>query len=176
MSQQSPLGPLTLVSPPQMTNPAIQNDFSYYRRTISRNRINNLQVRGLCCPPRGSQGWEWLGGVSATPVTPITPPPAGCRERGEQRDGQQDVPLLRRGHPHAENPQQCHHQVRVRGEGGWGATLRVGKTPSSHHTWGWGWKQQLGCVWFQNKTLPIEDTTDCLSTMACVCRVMLETP
>jgi len=29
-----------------MTNPAIQNDFSYYRRTISRNRINNLQVRG----------------------------------------------------------------------------------------------------------------------------------
>ncbi|GLD75038.1 protein FAM49A-like protein [Lates japonicus] len=28
----------------------------------------------------------------------------------------------------------------------------------------------------ENKTLPIEDTTDCLSTMACVCRVMLETP
>ncbi|KAI5091790.1 hypothetical protein C0J45_18996 [Silurus meridionalis] len=54
----------------KMTNPAIQNDFSYYRRTISRNRLNNQQ----------------------------------------------------------------------------------------------------------NKTLPIEDTTDCLSTMACVCRVMLETP
>lgn len=28
-----------------MTNPAIQNDFSYYRRTISRMRINNLSVR-----------------------------------------------------------------------------------------------------------------------------------
>lgn len=28
-----------------MTNPAIQNDFSYYRRTISRNRLNNQQVR-----------------------------------------------------------------------------------------------------------------------------------
>lgn len=27
-----------------MTNPAIQNDFSYYRRTISRMRINNLSV------------------------------------------------------------------------------------------------------------------------------------
>ncbi|MEE6484362.1 hypothetical protein FKM82_013849 [Ascaphus truei] len=54
----------------KMTNPAIQNDFSYYRRTVSRNRLNN----------------------------------------------------------------------------------------------------------FQNKSLPIEDTTDCLSTMACVCRVMLETP
>lgn len=38
-----------------MTNPAIQNDFSYYRRTISRNRINNLQVTGLCCSP--GQGW-----------------------------------------------------------------------------------------------------------------------
>lgn len=37
-------------------------------------------------------------------------------------------------------------------------------------------KRQPGPVGFQNKTLPIEDTTDCLSTMACVCRVMLETP
>lgn len=27
-----------------MRNPAIQNDFSYYRRTISRNRINNMHV------------------------------------------------------------------------------------------------------------------------------------
>ena len=28
----------------QMTNPAIQNDFSYYRRTLSRMRINNIPV------------------------------------------------------------------------------------------------------------------------------------
>uniref|UniRef100_A0A7M4EEG8 CYFIP related Rac1 interactor A n=1 Tax=Crocodylus porosus TaxID=8502 RepID=A0A7M4EEG8_CROPO len=28
----------------------------------------------------------------------------------------------------------------------------------------------------ENKTLPIENTTDCLSTMASVCKVMLETP
>lgn len=28
----------------QMTNPAIQNDFSYYRRTLSRMRINNVPV------------------------------------------------------------------------------------------------------------------------------------
>lgn len=27
-----------------MRNPAIQNDFSYYRRTINRNRINNMYV------------------------------------------------------------------------------------------------------------------------------------
>ncbi|XP_009998927.1 PREDICTED: protein FAM49B-like [Chaetura pelagica] len=75
----------------KMTHPAIQNDFSYYRRTISRNRINNLQVRGQCCVPPLAQRWSPLGDS-------------------------------------------------------------------------------------QNKTLPIEDTTDCLSTMACVCRVMLETP
>lgn len=31
-----------------MTNPAIQNDFSYYRRTLSRMRINNVPVRTLC--------------------------------------------------------------------------------------------------------------------------------
>lgn len=28
----------------------------------------------------------------------------------------------------------------------------------------------------QNKSLPLEKTTDCLSTMANVCRIMLETP
>ncbi len=27
-----------------MRIPAIQNDFSYYRRTISRNRLNNMNV------------------------------------------------------------------------------------------------------------------------------------
>lgn len=42
---------------------------------------------------------------------------------------------------------------------------------------GWGpCRKPPGSLCFQNKTLPIEDTTDCLSTMACVCRVMLETP
>ncbi|MGH0117385.1 UNVERIFIED_CONTAM: hypothetical protein FKN15_033480, partial [Acipenser sinensis] len=30
----------------EMRNPAIQNDFSYYRRTISRNRINNMNMKG----------------------------------------------------------------------------------------------------------------------------------
>src|SRR4029434_4586958 len=30
---------------PQMTNPAIQNDFSYYRRTLNRMRINNVPAR-----------------------------------------------------------------------------------------------------------------------------------
>lgn len=35
----------------QMTNPAIQNDFSYYRRTLSRMRINNVPVSTLCPSP-----------------------------------------------------------------------------------------------------------------------------
>lgn len=34
----------------QMTNPAIQNDFSYYRRTLSRMRINNVPVSALRPP------------------------------------------------------------------------------------------------------------------------------
>ncbi len=29
---------------------------------------------------------------------------------------------------------------------------------------------------FQNKDLPLENTTDCLSTMARICRVMIENP
>lgn len=77
-----PPQPLTPDSPRQMTNPAIQNDFSYYRRTISRNRINNLQVRGQRRsphpPPRGGLpqggGHRTEGGLgwgSATPVVPI---------------------------------------------------------------------------------------------------------
>lgn len=55
--------------PCQMTNPAIQNDFSYYRRTISRNRINNLQVRERCWPPNPGMAW----GGSVTPTVPIVP-------------------------------------------------------------------------------------------------------
>jgi len=31
-------------------------------------------------------------------------------------------------------------------------------------------------VLFQNKDIPIENTTDCLSTMASICRVMIENP
>lgn len=31
-------------------------------------------------------------------------------------------------------------------------------------------------VFVQNPDVPIENTTDCLSTMASVCKVMLETP
>lgn len=62
--------------PPQMTNPAIQNDFSYYRRTISRNRINNLQVRGRCPPPNwelpspSRAGGGWAGGSGCSPISP----------------------------------------------------------------------------------------------------------
>ncbi|XP_032645474.1 CYFIP-related Rac1 interactor A-like isoform X1 [Chelonoidis abingdonii] len=93
----------------KMTNPAIQNDFSYYRRTLSRNRINNLQL-----------------------------------------DAETDV-----------NNEMANRMSLFYAE----ATPML-KTLSNATT----------KFVSENKTLPIEDTTDCLSTMACVCRVMLETP
>uniref|UniRef100_A0A8B9C5Q0 CYRIA/CYRIB Rac1 binding domain-containing protein n=1 Tax=Anser brachyrhynchus TaxID=132585 RepID=A0A8B9C5Q0_9AVES len=93
----------------KMTNPAIQNDFSYYRRTISRNRINNLQL-----------------------------------------DAESEV-----------NNEMANRMSLFYAE----ATPML-KTLSNATT----------KFVSENKTLPIEDTTDCLSTMACVCRVMLETP
>lgn len=43
---------ISFLSSLKMRNPAIQNDFSYYRRTISRNRINNMHVSKwnlICC-------------------------------------------------------------------------------------------------------------------------------
>ncbi|KAK2502501.1 hypothetical protein MC885_020350 [Smutsia gigantea] len=79
----------------KMTNPAIQNDFSYYRRTLSRMRINNVPTNSCC---------------EADLIICFSYPPY--------------------------------------------------KIKAKH----------------LNKNLPIENTTDCLSTMASVCRVMLETP
>uniref|UniRef100_A0A8D0CI23 Family with sequence similarity 49 member A, like n=2 Tax=Scleropages formosus TaxID=113540 RepID=A0A8D0CI23_SCLFO len=93
----------------KMTNPAIQNDFSYYRRTISRNRLNNQQL-----------------------------------------DAENEV-----------NNEMANRMSLFYAE----ATPML-KTLSNATT----------KFVSENKTLPIEDTTDCLSTMACVCRVMLETP
>uniref|UniRef100_A0A8C5B5D6 Family with sequence similarity 49 member A, like n=1 Tax=Gadus morhua TaxID=8049 RepID=A0A8C5B5D6_GADMO len=96
----------------KMTNPAIQNDFSYYRRTISRNRpislINVCQIPLICVNNEMANRMS-LFYAEATPML---------------------------------------------------------KTLSNATT----------KFVSENKTLPIEDTTDCLSTMACVCRVMLETP
>ncbi|XP_067317731.1 CYFIP-related Rac1 interactor A-like isoform X4 [Anolis sagrei] len=92
-----------------MTNPAIQNDFSYYRRTISRNRINNLQLDVESEVNNEMANRMSLFYAEATPML---------------------------------------------------KTLNNATTKFVS----------------ENKTLPIEDTTDCLSTMACVCRVMLETP
>ncbi|XP_040280584.1 CYFIP-related Rac1 interactor A-like isoform X2 [Bufo gargarizans] len=93
----------------KMTNPAIQNDFSYYRRTVSRNRLNNFQVDADCDVNNEMANRMSLFYADATPML---------------------------------------------------------KTLSNATT----------KFVSENKSLPIEDTTDCLSTMACVCRVMLETP
>ena len=39
------------------------------------------------------------------------------------------------------------------------------------------WTHVFTCSWLcQNKDIPIENTTDCLSTMASICRVMIDNP
>lgn len=49
-------------------------------------------------------------------ISPLCRRPAGSRERGQQRDGQSDVPVLRRGDADAEDAEQRHHQVCFRGK------------------------------------------------------------
>ncbi|XP_061668644.1 CYFIP-related Rac1 interactor A isoform X1 [Syngnathoides biaculeatus] len=93
----------------KMRIPAIQNDFSYYRRTISRNRINNMNL-----------------------------------------DIENEV-----------NNEMANRMSLFYAE----ATPML-KTLSNATT----------SFVTENKTLPLENTTDCLSTMASVCKVMLETP
>ncbi|PWA15407.1 hypothetical protein CCH79_00008523 [Gambusia affinis] len=106
----------------KMTNPAIQNDFSYYRRTISRNRLNNQQLDAENEVNNEMANRMSLFYAEATPML---------------------------------------------------KTLSNATTKFVSEV-----LKLMGSlvVCAQNKTLPIEDTTDCLSTMACVCRVMLETP
>ncbi|XP_013858280.1 protein FAM49A isoform X3 [Austrofundulus limnaeus] len=92
-----------------MRIPAIQNDFSYYRRTISRNRLNNMNL-----------------------------------------DIENEV-----------NNEMANKMSLFYAE----ATPML-KTLSNATT----------NFVTENKTLPLDNTTDCLSTMASVCKVMLETP
>ncbi|XP_043922177.1 CYFIP-related Rac1 interactor B [Protopterus annectens] len=93
----------------KMTNPAIQNDFSYYRRTLSRMRINNVSAEGENEVNNELANRMSLFYAEATPMLKTLSD----------------------------------------------ATTRFVS---------------------ENKNLPIENTTDCLSTMASVCKVMLETP
>uniref|UniRef100_A0A3Q2WSW6 Family with sequence similarity 49 member Ba n=1 Tax=Haplochromis burtoni TaxID=8153 RepID=A0A3Q2WSW6_HAPBU len=90
----------------KMTNPAIQNDFSYYRRTISRMRINNLSSEAGSEVNNELANRMSLFYASATPM------------------------------------------------------LKTLSDATSKFV----------------SDVPIENTTDCLSTMASVCKVMLDTP
>uniref|UniRef100_A0A8C7SR40 CYRIA/CYRIB Rac1 binding domain-containing protein n=1 Tax=Oncorhynchus mykiss TaxID=8022 RepID=A0A8C7SR40_ONCMY len=89
--------------------PAIQNDFSYYRRTISRNRINNMNLDIESEVNNEMANRMSLFYAEATPM------------------------------------------------------LKTLSTATTNFV-------------TENKTLPLENTTDVLSTMASVCKVMLETP
>uniref|UniRef100_A0A8C4N891 Family with sequence similarity 49 member A, like n=1 Tax=Eptatretus burgeri TaxID=7764 RepID=A0A8C4N891_EPTBU len=93
----------------KMSNPAIQNDFSYYRRTLSRNKMKN-------------------------------------------------------SHSGAEN--EVNNEMANRMSLFYAEATPMLKTLSD----------VTSKFVSENKTLPIENTTDCLSTMAGVCKVMLETP
>ncbi|XP_077470651.1 CYFIP-related Rac1 interactor B-like isoform X1 [Stigmatopora argus] len=93
----------------KMTIPAIQNDFSYYRRTISRMRINNIGGDADAEVTNEMANRMSLFYASATPM------------------------------------------------------LKTLSDATSKFV-------------SDNPDIPIENTTDCLSTMASVCKVMLETP
>ncbi|XP_036405346.1 protein FAM49A isoform X1 [Megalops cyprinoides] len=93
----------------KMRIPAIQNDFSYYRRTISRNKINNMNLDIENEVNNEMANRMSLFYAEATPM------------------------------------------------------LKTLSTATTNFV-------------SENKTLPLENTTDCLSTMASVCKVMLETP
>ncbi|CAK6984244.1 CYFIP-related Rac1 interactor B-like, partial [Scomber scombrus] len=93
----------------KMTNPAIQNDFSYYRRTISRMRINNVSANAGNEVNNELANRMSLFYASATPM------------------------------------------------------LKTLSDATSKFV-------------SDNADVPLENTTDCLSTMASVCKVMLDTP
>ncbi|XP_057713611.1 CYFIP-related Rac1 interactor B-like [Corythoichthys intestinalis] len=93
----------------KMTIPAIQNDFSYYRRTISRMRINNL------CGDTDAEVNNELANRMSLFYASATP------------------------------------------------MLKTLSDATSKFV-------------ADNPDVPVENTTDCLSTMASVCKVMLETP
>ncbi|KAK2179672.1 hypothetical protein NP493_479g04001 [Ridgeia piscesae] len=94
----------------KMTNPAIQNDFSYYRRTLSRMRM------------------------------------AGGDDIDKDLDVNNDMAnRMSLFYAHAT------------------PMLRMLSDNTTKFV-------------SQNKDLPVENTTDCLSTMACICRVMIENP
>lgn len=95
----------------KMTNPVIQNDFSYYRRTQNRRRMITTDVsneEGECVPHEIANRMS-LFYAHATPMLKM-----------------------------------------------------LSDTTSTFVS--------------QNKDLPVENTTDCLSTMANICRVMIENP
>lgn len=92
----------------KMTNPAIQNDFSYYRRTLSRMKMSGQEIQQANFDVNDAMANRMsLFYADATPMLKV-----------------------------------------------------LSDTTSKFVT--------------ENKELPIENTTDCLSTMASICRVMIE--
>ncbi|KAG7269552.1 hypothetical protein CRUP_029821 [Coryphaenoides rupestris] len=125
----------------KMINPAIQNDFSYYRRTLSRMRINNQPADGENEVNNELANRISLFYADATPMLKTL--------SDGTTNSSEDTVSFCCGHWSSVNPLRL-------------PSHPVGASPKSSK--------------IDNKNLPIENTTDCLSTMASVCRVMLETP
>lgn len=122
---------LTLCSASQMTNPAIQNDFSYYRRTISRMRINNVSVRN------NSRTMLWLHHPDGNPQLPQSVFWAGPNgKRGGQRASQPHVSVLRERDAHVKNAQRGYIKVCLRREFGFFLSRFAGLCPGKQKsTW-----------------------------------------
>lgn len=94
----------------KMTNPAIQNDFSYYRRTLSRMKMTN---------PNGEEANVVVTNEEANRMSLFYAYP---------------TPMLK----------------------------AISDTTTKFVS--------------ENKSIPIDNTTDCLATMATICRIMIESP
>ncbi|RXM99733.1 Protein FAM49A [Acipenser ruthenus] len=157
-----------------MRNPAIQNDFSYYRRTISRNRINNMNIEIESEVNNEMANRMSLFYAEATPMLK-TLSNATTNFVFEMRNPaiQNDFSYYRRtisrnriNNMNIEIESEVNNEMANRMSLFYAEATPMLKTLSNATT----------NFVFENKTLPLENTTDCLSTMASVCKVMLETP
>ncbi|XP_054624712.1 CYFIP-related Rac1 interactor B-like isoform X2 [Dunckerocampus dactyliophorus] len=124
----------------KMTIPAIQNDFSYYRRTISRMRINNM------CADADNEVNNELANRMSLFYACATPMLKTLSDATSKFVSDVSAP----------------HDVIMTS-----FVILISTFCSPALSQGYT---------IINPDVPIENTTDCLSTMACVCKVMLETP
>ncbi|KAJ8272691.1 hypothetical protein GJAV_G00092290 [Gymnothorax javanicus] len=180
----------------KMANPAIQNDFSYYCRTLSRMRIKydprvtSLDSEGR--PPRIStlalQLLQSHRPASPSGLSPVVAKP------GSENCARSSSPLGT-AHVHDSMPDPGYKRCPV-GGGGWSCVRSVapGDPAEDENEVNNEMANRMSLFYAEatpmlktlsdatlkfvseNSDSPLENTTDCLSTMASECTVMLETP